>query len=198
MVQWLAFVPAYVRQTERFYDEADGGWFSTTGSDPSVLLRLKEDYDGAEPAAASVTVRNLIRLSQLTAEQKYLSRAGRTLERYGPGLGQVVRVMPLMLANVALWHGRRTEVVLAGTSGAADLQALESALHRQYAPFAVTIAIEPPAKLPGLPWLSAMGLKDGRAAAYLCQDASCQSPTADPAELERQVQFAAEPRRIIV
>ena len=43
-----------------FFDERDGGWFSTTGEDPSVLLRLKEDYDGAEPAAASVTVRNLI------------------------------------------------------------------------------------------------------------------------------------------
>ena len=32
----------------------DGGWFSTTGRDPTVLLRLKEDYDGAEPAASSV------------------------------------------------------------------------------------------------------------------------------------------------
>ena len=32
----------------------DGGWFSTTGKDPIVLLRLKEDYDGAEPAASSV------------------------------------------------------------------------------------------------------------------------------------------------
>ena len=48
---------------ELFFDDRDGGWFSTTGDDPSVLLRLKEDYDGAEPAAASVTVRNLIRLS---------------------------------------------------------------------------------------------------------------------------------------
>jgi uncharacterized protein YyaL (SSP411 family) len=185
-------------QTERFYDEADGGWFSTTGTDPSVLLRLKEDYDGAEPAAASVTVRNLIRLTQLTTDANYLSRAGRTLERYGPGLGQVVRVMPLMMANVALWHGRRTEVVLAGKPGSADLTALESALARRYAPFAVTIVLDPPANLPGLPWLAAMGLKDNRATAYLCQDASCQAPTADPAELERQVQFAAEPRRIIV
>ena len=38
-------------QDERFWDEADGGWFSTSGDDPAVLLRLKEDYDGAEPSA---------------------------------------------------------------------------------------------------------------------------------------------------
>jgi len=61
----------------------------------------------------------------------------------------------------------------------------------------VTIAIAPPAQLPGLPWLAAMGLKDGRATAYLCQDASCQAPTADPVELERQVQLASQPRLII-
>jgi uncharacterized protein YyaL (SSP411 family) len=40
-------------QTELFFDPRDGGWYSTTGHDPSVLLRLKEDYDGAEPAASS-------------------------------------------------------------------------------------------------------------------------------------------------
>ena len=44
------------RQDEQFWDPEDGGWFSTTGRDPSVLLRLKEDYDGAEPAASSVSV----------------------------------------------------------------------------------------------------------------------------------------------
>ena len=75
-------------QTELFFDPADGGWFSTTGDDPSVLLRLKEDYDGAEPAAASVTVRNLIRSAHLAGDAALLDRARRTLERYGPGLGQ--------------------------------------------------------------------------------------------------------------
>ena len=128
-------------QTERFFDAADGGWFSTTGDDPSVLLRLKEDYDGAEPSAASVTVRNLIRLSQLTGDASYLARAERTLERYGSGLGQVVRVMPMMMANVALWHGRRAEIVLVGTAGSSDLAALERVVAGHYAPWAVTVTL---------------------------------------------------------
>ena len=37
------------------------------GSDPSVLLRMKEDYDGAEPTASSVSVLNLLVLSHLVA-----------------------------------------------------------------------------------------------------------------------------------
>ena len=42
-----------------------GGYFGTAGNDPSILLRVKEDYDGAEPAASSVAACNLARLSGL-------------------------------------------------------------------------------------------------------------------------------------
>ena len=54
---WLEWALELQRaQDERFWDEEDGGWFSTTGADPTVLLRLKEDYDGAEPSASAVSV----------------------------------------------------------------------------------------------------------------------------------------------
>jgi len=33
-----------------FYDERDGGYYSTTTEDPSLVLRMKEEYDGAEPS----------------------------------------------------------------------------------------------------------------------------------------------------
>ena len=111
----------------------------TTGEDDSVLLRLKEDYDGAEPSAASVTVRNLIQLAQLTGNGTLLDRARVTLERYGPGLGQVVRVMPLMASNLALWYGPRAEVVIAGAPGAADTVALEAVAGARYLPWTLTI-----------------------------------------------------------
>jgi hypothetical protein len=62
--------------------------------------------------------------------------AERTLQRYGAGLGQVVRVMPLMAANLALWHGRRSEVVLAGDPDSADFRALERVLAGAYLPWA--------------------------------------------------------------
>ncbi|HYE85736.1 MAG TPA: thioredoxin domain-containing protein, partial [Vicinamibacterales bacterium] len=54
--QWLAWArELQTRQDELFWDADGGGWFSTTGEDPSVLVRMKEDYDGAEPAPTSVS-----------------------------------------------------------------------------------------------------------------------------------------------
>ena len=38
----------------RFWDAERGGYFTSQAGDPHIVLRLKESYDGAEPAASSV------------------------------------------------------------------------------------------------------------------------------------------------
>jgi uncharacterized protein YyaL (SSP411 family) len=188
-------------ETELFSDDKDGGWFSTTGQDPRVILRLKEDYDGAEPAAASITVRNLLTLGQITGDAALVARAGRTLERYGPQIGQVVRVMPFMVANAAMWNAPRPQIVLAGAAAQDDRRALETELASHYLPFAVTLAIDPAARPEAtsskLPWLAAMDARDGRAAGYVCVDFVCRAPVTDRAAFGREIENASAPRRII-
>jgi hypothetical protein len=188
-------------QTTLFYDPRDGGWFSTTGEDPSVLLRLKEDYDGAEPAAASIAVANLVALGHLVADSSLVDRARRTLERYGPEIGRAVRVMPFMVSNVALWHAAGSQIVLAGRPGSADLLALERVVTKFYLPAAAVIVRDTTgadaALARRLPWLAAMQPADGRAAAYVCREFTCQAPTADPDVLETRLTDVAAPRRVV-
>ncbi len=171
-------------ETDRFYDDRDGGWFATTGEDPTVLLRLKEDYDGAEPSAASVTVRNLLMLGHLTGDAALISLAERTLQRYGAGLGRAARVMPYMLANVAHFRLPATQVVLVGAPDREDYRALEAVVASRYLPAAVVVPVADPAALAAdLPWLAAMTMRDGRATAYVCRDFVCREPVTDAAAL---------------
>ena len=65
-------------QDAHFLDAQEGRWFSTAGDDPALLMRLKEDYDGAEPAATSVSALNLLTLSHLGVEN---ASASATVER---------------------------------------------------------------------------------------------------------------------
>ena len=186
---------------ELFCDERDGGWFSTTGEDPSVLLRLKEDYDGAEPPAASVTVRNLIALGAPRVATRRCSsvRAARSSDT-APASARWSRVMPLMVSNLALWHGGAPQVVIAGTRGAADTLALEAVVAKQYAPGLIQMPLPvagADASLAGrLPWLGAMQAREGHATAYVCRDFSCQAPVSEPEALTVQLQAVAGPRLI--
>ncbi len=199
-LDWLDWALELTRiQTSLFSDERDGGWFSTTGRDPDVLLRLKEDYDGAEPAAASVTVRNLLALGHLTGDRTLIDRAGRTLERYGPQIGRAVRVMPLMVANVVLWHAGGTQIVLAGADGQA-MAALAGALARHYLPWAVTVPLQDEAAAKRLgarwPWMAAMVPRGGAATAYVCTNFTCQAPQTDATAFDEQLAALGAPRRL--
>jgi uncharacterized protein YyaL (SSP411 family) len=175
-------------QAERFRDPADGGWFSTTGNDPTVLLRLKEDYDGAEPSAASVTVHNLMALAHLTGDGRFADLAQKSLERYGPELGRVARIMPMMVSNVAAWHARASQIVIVGDPGE-QRTALERVVSNRYLPFAVQMTLTPglaqDALSAKLPWLAAMKPVDGNPAAYVCADFTCQAPVTSADALDR-------------
>ena len=41
-----------------------GGYYGTSGDDPSIKIRIKDDYDGAEPTASSIATSNLFRQAQ--------------------------------------------------------------------------------------------------------------------------------------
>lgn len=52
------------KMDQLFWDQEKGGYFGSAADDPYLLVRIKEDYDMAEPAATSVAAANLLRFSQ--------------------------------------------------------------------------------------------------------------------------------------
>jgi uncharacterized protein YyaL (SSP411 family) len=176
------------RQDELFWDEA-GGWFSTTGQDPDLLLRMKEDYDGAEPAASSISVMNLLVLSQLMeGEAEWADRIERTLRAFGERLEQLGRAVPMMGAALSTYvAGVQQIVVIEGEKTAAADRDLEVALGRRYLPFAIQVRLTPERQerlTRLLPFVAAMTPIQGKTAVYVCRDRACRTPATGIAELE--------------
>ena len=185
--RWLEWALALQRrQDELFWDEADGGWFSTTGADASVLLRLKEDYDGAEPAASSVSVMNLLALSHLTADASMTEKIERTLAGVASRAAQTGRAVPMMLAALSTYHAGTPQVVLVGDPTTDDSRALSRAAHGRYLPSALFVPVAPARQqelATLLPWIGSLSAPNGRATAYVCHDFTCEAPTQSPDEL---------------
>jgi uncharacterized protein YyaL (SSP411 family) len=182
---WLEWaVTLQRRQDDLFWDEADGGWFSTTGRDRSVLLRMKEDYDGAEPTASSVSVLNLLTLSHLIDNAQWTGRVERTLKLFGARLEQIGRAVPMMAAALSTSLAGMQQVVLAGDEPAR--QQLARVVARRYLPFAITIEIRDEHRdrlATMMPFLAAMKPSSG-GAAYVCREFTCQAPVSDAGALE--------------
>ena len=169
----------------RFWDDESAGWYSTTGEDPSVLLRLKEEYDGAEPSAGAVASLNLLTLTHLRPDALREARLTRALARYGARLGDVTRVVPLVSAAVSTWHAGVGQIVLAEGDGPAD--DLLATLARHYLPFTVVVPIAGGSRdglTETLPFVASLPARGGEATAYVCRDFVCQAPVTTPRELD--------------
>jgi uncharacterized protein len=188
---WLEWALALqARQDERFWDDADAGWFSTAGDDPTVLLRLKEDYDGAEPSASAVSTLNLLTFAHLTGDRDGLAKAERAIARFGARIGAAARAVPMMLCALSAWHGDHAQIVVAGES-AADRRDLLAEVARVYQPTAIVIPLQVGAAQDALsrrlPFIAGMSRRDGRAAAYVCRDFACRQPVTSADELRREL-----------
>jgi uncharacterized protein YyaL (SSP411 family) len=166
-------------QDERFWDPVEGGWFSTTGDDPNVLLRLKEEYDGAEPSVGAVSVLNLLTLSHLLPSDDQSAKAERMLARLGSRIGAAARAVPMMLCALSAWHAGLSQIVIVGRKDDAPAVDLERELAAHYLPFAIHVPVTPgPAQdalAARLDFIRGMTPADG-AAAYVCQNFTCSQP----------------------
>jgi uncharacterized protein YyaL (SSP411 family) len=184
--RWLEWARELQRRMDDlFWDGERGGWFNTTGEDPTVLLRLKEDYDGAEPAASSISVGNLLTLVHLTGDPGLYPKIEQTLKMFGPRLGHLARAVPMMMAALSAYHATLSQIVIVGPRELAEELLREVA--GTYLPFAVVVPVEPGERQAGLaralPFIGSMHMLDGRPTAYVCRDFTCDQPATDAVSL---------------
>src|SRR5437868_15068525 len=141
-VEWLKFaVQLQETQDRLFFDEKNGGYFSTSGKDESVFLRMKDDNDGAEPSASSIAALNLLRLSQFRDDPAAAGaeRARKTIDAFTTTLSHFPSAMPQMLVALDYSLSKPRQIVIAGKKNAPETKALLKEVHRHFLPKTVLV-----------------------------------------------------------
>ncbi|SRR5579883_199663 len=180
------------KQRELFEDAENGGFFSTAAGDPTLVLRVKEDYDGAEPSGNSIAAGNLLRLAGITGRRDLRVSAERLLAAFGSRLSTVPMAIPQMLAACEFYLSEPRQIIIAGEHDAADTRGLLRAVHRRFLPNRLLLLVDSDearaAFAAGAPEISSMHPLDGRAAAYVCRNFACQLPVSEPDALVELLQ----------
>jgi uncharacterized protein YyaL (SSP411 family) len=175
------------KMRERFEDREKGGFFSSPEGDDSLVMRMKDDYDGAEPSGNSIAAMNLLRLAQMTNRLEYREAAERTIAAFEPRLAVASAALPQMLVACEFLTGDPQQIVIIGDKESADTRELLRVLFARFSPNRIVLLIDSEATRAALssaiPSIAGMHKLDGRAAAYVCRDYACQLPVFNPAEL---------------
>jgi len=193
-IEWLKLA-AQLQETQDhlFFDEKNGGYFSTSGKDESVFLRMKDDNDGAEPAASSVSALNLLRLSQLRDDQRMAEQVRKTIDAFATTLSHFPSAMPQMLVALDNSLTKPRQIVIAGKKDAPETKALLREVHRHFLPKTILVLAD---GAEGQKFLGekneairAMSLVEGKPAAYVCENFTCKAPVTDPKALPELLKF---------
>jgi uncharacterized protein YyaL (SSP411 family) len=167
------------RGLARFEDQEQGGFFSTRPGERDLLLRMKDDYDGAEPSGNSVATDVLLRLAHVTGNGDYAHRAQRSLQTLTPKLKAQPTIAPQMLVAVDRSLSEPAQIVIrCGDDDSEAQNRIRAEWEREFNPASVALLITDSAarELVSIaPFLSSLE-RQKRLTIYRCRNFACELP----------------------
>ncbi|MFT4570956.1 MAG: hypothetical protein ACI8TX_001559 [Hyphomicrobiaceae bacterium] len=162
---------------ERFADQERGGFWFTADDAESLLTRSRDLYDGAIPSGNSVAAELLLRLWQLTGEDRYRIPGERTVDAF---LSEALANPhgSAHLVGVAERHRRGyISVVVVGEG-----PLVQAALENPAPEVSVLQVLEGGGQVP-LELVRSKVTVEGSPAAYVCRGTICEAPVTDVEDL---------------
>ncbi len=164
----------------KFYDEREGGFWQSAADSTDLILRIKEDYDGAEPSGNSVAVIALLKLGAMCDREDYKQAAEKTLRLFAERLHKLPQAVPHMLIGLDYWLEEPRRVVIVGNASEAATQTLLRSAHSVYQPSKVILSNTGPVEA-----FAKTLLTTDAPIVFLCTGTACQPPTRDPDEVKK-------------
>jgi hypothetical protein len=190
--RWLREAIALDATLAAHYEDTEHGGFYLTGDEYATpLARDKPGHDGAEPSGNSVHARTLLRLYELTGDERYRERAEATLRAFGESLERTPASLAEMLLALDWRLDAPFEIVIVTQGSRAEAGDLLARAGATFVPNRVLVVAAEGSDLTAqsalVPLLGDKSARGGRATAYVCVRRVCRLPTTDPAELARQL-----------
>ena len=168
---------------EKFFDKENGGFWQSAASASDLILRVKEDYDGAEPSGNSVAILVLLKLGKITERKDFTEAAEKSLRLFSDRLQQLPQAVPYMLQALSFSLEEPKRVVISGETKDADFSKLLRAAHSVYQPNKVVLGTAGPVES----FAKTLPSKDNKPTIYLCTGAACLPPHHEPQKLREQL-----------
>ncbi len=189
-VHWLKWaVSLQEKQDQLFGDAKEGGYFDAGSSDPALLSRTSNSYDGAEPSPNSTATMNLLRLAQFTDRAEWRDKAQKTLSAFAARLQSTPDAVPALVSALDFRLAKTKQVLIAGDLTSRDTRELLRQINTRFLPNKILLLADGGAGQQQLarwlPFVAGAHRMQDRATAYVCENYVCKLPTADPQMMAR-------------
>ncbi len=172
-----------------FWDEPAGCFYDTGSSHEELVVRPRDVFDNAQPCGGSVASDVLLRLSVVTGNEDYATKAIAPLRSLAELMGRAPAGTGRWLAALDFYLSTPKEVAIVGPTDDPATSALLREVNSRYLANRVLVGAggEDAAASSGLPLLDGRDMVDGKPTAYVCENYACRLPVTDAEALAAQL-----------
>jgi uncharacterized protein YyaL (SSP411 family) len=163
------------KMLETFEDKERGGLWASV--DKSLIARMKDDYDGAEPSGNAVAALALAELGRLTDQAEWESAARRIIDWLGERMRRLPQAVPHGLMALQRIGERSNRLILAGS----DRERFLEVVGNVYRP---DVLITGASQDHPSEFVRRIEKETRGETAYLCEGGVCRKPVKKAEELE--------------
>jgi uncharacterized protein YyaL (SSP411 family) len=183
--RWLHQALSLQETLEAHYaDEAGGGYFNNADDHERLLAREKPGQDGAVPSGNSVAALNLLRLAELTGDDRYRERASMLFSAFHETLTRTPTALSEMLLALEFDLEPTKEIVVIRPPSGGNLAPMLAPLRSTHLPNRVLVVATEgdhlSAHAAAVPLAAGKIAQEGKVTAYVCENRTCEHPTTDP------------------
>uniref|UniRef100_A0A914HXW8 DUF255 domain-containing protein n=1 Tax=Globodera rostochiensis TaxID=31243 RepID=A0A914HXW8_GLORO len=141
LIEWAQQLQ--LKMDELFWDDSsNSGYFMSRAGDPSIIVRMQDEQDGAEPCTNSVAASNLICLGFLLDSADFRQRANDCFAGATQRIERYPYIMPRMLIALHSAAHPPFQIIVVGQSTDEMTQKMLKAIHSKFLPMGTLIFID--------------------------------------------------------
>ncbi|CAO3620606.1 unnamed protein product [Cunninghamella blakesleeana] len=177
ILRWI--IDLQETQNQLFYDNENGGYFNVDKNDASILIRMKDEQDGAEPSINAVSINNLVLLSSIITSKsvEYLDKARSTISSFSLALTKFPFALPALVSSLLLLENGVKEIITTGDIENEKTQEFIDTIQKAFIPNKLFIYIKDGESS----WLLEQNeviqqIKKDNPSVYICEHFTCGLP----------------------
>ncbi|HLF70267.1 MAG TPA: thioredoxin domain-containing protein, partial [Actinomycetota bacterium] len=183
--RWYEAAASLANQmVELFWDEGDGGFFTTGSDHEKLIVRQKELVESAKPCPSAVATAVLQKLAVLQGSPELHRKATEVLRQAHTYMARAPQVSGTFLRALEAYLVPPREIVVMGERDDPSTRALLGEIFSGFLPNKV-VAGGPPTI--DSPLLEGKTVIDGKPTAYVCRNYTCEAPVTAAEELRSQL-----------
>jgi uncharacterized protein len=188
--KWLeSAIDLTQKMIQHFYDAETGILYDTANDQKDLLVRPRNDFDGAVPSGGANAALVLLKMGEVTGNASYQEIAARAITAVANNACQTPMGYSQWLCALDFFLSSPPVVVIVGDRRNLNTQDLKDVVYKQWMPNKIVVSRNPaqPDSLQNLALFKERFMLDNKPTVYVCQKNTCKTPATSAEELERSL-----------